>query len=274
MSASLGMPTPEKSREVYRHAEAGLQTDPKNAHLWALLANTLVSDYLNGWNDVGMAEVDRAERVAEEAISLNPGETVAYYALGFICRISGNHERALASFTEALKLDPNFARAHAQRANELVFLGRPREAIPEAEEAARLSPQDPSIGVFRWVLGRAHFTLGDYPNGVEWLGASAHLRPNLWFSLAWLTAAYALNGQDAEAQAAREKFQMAFPKHNLALITEIYSKEIRHSNATLKAASDNLIRGLRKAGLEGTIAIEPPVPFDVQPPRPLAGIFV
>jgi adenylate cyclase len=250
MSASLGMPTPEKSLEVYRHAEAGLQTDPQNAHLWALLANTLVSDYLNAWNDVGMAEVDRAERAAEEAISLDPDEAVAHYARGFICRIRGDHERALASFTEALRLNPNFARAHAQRANELVFLGRPSEAIPEAEEAARLSPHDPSIGVFRWVLGRAYFTLGDYPNAVKWLRASAHLRPNLWFSQAWLTAAYALNSQDAEAQAAREKFQIAFPKHDLALITEIYGKEIRHSNATLKAASDELLKGLRKARLE------------------------
>ena len=250
MSASLGIPTPEKSLEVYRHAEAGLRTDPKDAQLWALLANTLVSDYLNAWNDVGMAEVDRAERAAEEAISLNPDEAVAHYALGFICRIRGHHERALTSFSEAIRLNPSFARAHAQRANELVFLGRPSEAIPEAEEAARLSPKDPSIGVFRWVKGRAYFTLGDYPNAVKWLGASVHLRPNLWFSQAWLTAAYALNNQKAEAQAAREKLQVAFPKYNLALITEIYGKEIRHSNATLKAASEELLKGLRKTGLE------------------------
>jgi adenylate cyclase len=250
MSALLGTPTPEKSLEVYRHAEAGLQIDPKNAELWALLANTLVSDYLNSWNDVSIAEVNRAERAAEEAISLNPDEAVAHYALGFIWRIRGDHDRALASFSQALRLNPNFARAHAQRANELVFLGRPSEAIPEAEEAARLSPKDQSIGVFRWVKGRAYFTLGDYPNAIKWLDVAVHLRPNLWFIQAWLTAAYALNKQDEEAHAAREKFQIAFPRFNLAVITEIYGEEIRHRNATLKAASDELLKGLRKAGLQ------------------------
>jgi hypothetical protein len=57
----------------------------------------------------------------------------------------------VATFSGECRVRPN-----AQRANELVFLGRPSEAIPEAEEAARLSPEDPSIGVFRWVKGRAY----------------------------------------------------------------------------------------------------------------------
>jgi adenylate cyclase len=250
MSALMGIPTPEKSLEARHHAEAGLQADPENARLWALLANVLMSDYLNAWNSAGMAEVNRAEHAADKAISLDPNVAVAHYARGFVRRVRADHKAALAAFEEAIRLDPNFARAYAQLANELVFLGRAKDAIPMAEEAARLSPKDPSIGVFRWVKGRAYFSLGDYPNAIKWLDESVNLRPNLWFSQAWLTAAYALNNQDSEARAARERLENAFPKYNLALIAEVYGKETRHDNEALKAASAELLKGLHKAELK------------------------
>ena len=52
---------------------------------------------------------------------------------------------ALASFKETIKIDPNFAAAYAQAANEMVFLGDAKGAIPMAEKAIELSPKDKSI---------------------------------------------------------------------------------------------------------------------------------
>ncbi|HJU15583.1 MAG TPA: tetratricopeptide repeat protein [Stellaceae bacterium] len=250
MAANTGMLTPQKSLETRHHAEAGLQADPDNARLLGLLANVLVADYLNAWNGAGTAEVDRAERDAGKALSLDPDVAAAHLARGLVRRIRGDHQGALAAFEEAIRLDPNFARAYAQSANELVFLGRAKEAIPMAEKAAELSPKDPSIGVFRWVEGRAYFTLGDYPHAIKWLEESVRLRPNLWFNRAWLTAAYALNGQHAEAQELREKLEKAFPKYDFAQIAAHYGKENRFNNATLKTASAELFKGLREAGLK------------------------
>lgn len=243
-------PTPERSFEARQHAEAGLQADPNSAHLWGLLANVLVSDYLNAWNGAGLPEVDRAEGAADKAISLDPSVAVAHYARGFVRRVRGDHAGALKAFDEAIRLDPNFARAYAQKANELVFLGRASEAIPEVEKAVRLSPKDPSIGVFHWVRGRAYFTLGDYPNAIKWLRQSVEVRPNLWFSQAWLTAAYALNDQQKDAEAARENFEKTFPKYPLARITEVYGKETQYDNPTVKTAAAELLKGLREAGLK------------------------
>lgn len=243
-------PTPETSLEARQHAETGLQTDPNSAHLWGLLANVLVSDYLNAWNGAGLPEVDRAEGAADKAIALDPSVAVAHYARGFIRRVRGDHAGALKAFDEAIRLDPNFARAYAQKANELVFLGRASEAIPEVEKAVRLSPKDPSIGVFHWVRGRAYFTLGDYPNAIKWLRQSVDVRPNLWFSQAWLTAAYALNDQQKDAETARENFEKTFPKYPLARITEVYGKETQYDNPTVKTAAAELLKGLREAGLK------------------------
>jgi adenylate cyclase len=250
MAANTGMLTPQKSLETRTNAEAGLKADPDNARLSALLATALVSDYLNAWNGAGKAQVDRAAKLADKAISLDPDVALAHYALGLVRRVEGDHPRALKAFDEAIRIDPNLARAHAQRGNELVFLGRAKEAIEAADEAARLSPKDRSIGVFRWIKGRAYFVLGDYPNAVKWLEESVRLRPNLWFSQAWLTAAYALTDQDAKAQAAREKLTQAFPKYTLARITETYGKENQYDNPAIKNASAQLIKGLGKAGLK------------------------
>jgi adenylate cyclase len=251
MAASTGFPTPQKSLETRQHAETGLKADPDNARLLGLLANVLASDVLNAWNGAGKPEVDRAEVAAKKAISLDPNTAIAHYALGFVYRLRGNHKAALDAFNEAIRIDPNLAKAYAQAANEMVFTGDARGAIPLAEKAAQLSPQDPSIGVFLWVKGRAYFTLGEYPKAIEALEESVRVRPNLWFTQAWLVAAYALSNKDAKARKALEGFKKTqfSARFDLDRITQYY-KEEQYENPTLQKASAELLNGLRKAGLK------------------------
>ena len=251
MAASTGFPTPEKSLETRQHAEAGLNADPENARLLGLHANVLTSDVLNAWNGAGEAEIDRAEQSARKAIGIEPKTPLAHYALGFVYRLRGDHEASLRSFKEAIKHDPNLAKAYAQAANELVFTGKPQEALPLVEQAIQLSPQDPSIGVFFWVKGRAYFTLGNYPKAIESLEESIRLRPNLWFTHAWLVAAYALSDRDAEARNAVTTFETARfnSQFDLDRITQYY-KEEQYQNPTLQRATAELLKGLRKAGLK------------------------
>jgi adenylate cyclase len=251
MAASTGFPTPEKSLQTRQHAEAGLKADPDNARLLGLLANVLTSDVLNSWNNAGAHEVDRAEEFATRAISLEPRTPLAHYALGFVYRLRGNHEASLSAFKDAIRHDPNLAKAYAQAANELVFLGNPREAIPLVEQAIQLSPQDPSMGPFLWVKGRAYFTLGDYPKAIEALEGSIRVRPNLWFTHAWLVAAYALLDRDTEARKAlatfeATRFSTQFDFDRIVL----YYQEEQYQNPTLQAATTELLKGLRKAGLK------------------------
>ena len=252
MAAYTGFPTPEKSLETRLHAEAGLKADPENARLWGLLANVLASDVLNSWNGAAAAEVDRAEEAAKKAINLDANTTLAHYALGFVKRLRGDHKASLDSFKEAIRLNPNLAKAYAQAANEMVLTGDARAAIPLAEKAVQLSPQDPSIGVFYWVIGRAKFTIGDYAHAIEALEQSVRVRPNLWFPQAWLIAAYALSNRDADAQKALETFKktsFSKVKYDLARIRKFY-EDAQYQNPTLQAATAELLKGLEKAGLK------------------------
>jgi adenylate cyclase len=249
MAAIIGSPTAETQLETREHAEAGLKADPDNARLLALLAYVLAVDVVNGWNGAGQAEVDRAEAAAKKAISLGYNNPLAHHALGLVHRLHGDHKAAFDAFNEAIKIDQNFVRAYAQAANELVFLGKPEDAIPLAKRAAILSPRDPLIGMFLWVEGRAYFTIGNYPDAIKTLAESVRVQPNFWFTQAWLAAAYALVDRHPEARKTLAPFRKKFSQYNLARITEYY-KEEQYQNPTLEAASAQLLSGLRKAGLK------------------------
>ena len=251
VAASTGFPTPQKSLETRQHAEAGLKADPDNARLLGLLANVLTSDVLNAWNGAGKPEIARAEAAAKKAIKLEHDTALAHFALGSVHRLAGDHRAALDAFNEAIKVDPNLAKAYAQAANEMVFLGNAKAALAQVDKAIRMNPNDPwTTGVFHWVKGRAYFTLGDYPNAITSLEESVRTRPNLWFNRAWLIAAYALaTNKDVEAGQALKAFQQAFPQFDVNRIAATY-KEDQYNNPTIQAASAQLLKGLRKAGLK------------------------
>jgi class 3 adenylate cyclase/TolB-like protein/Flp pilus assembly protein TadD len=249
MAAST-YPTPESFLETRQHAEAGLKADPDNARLLGLLASVLVGDVLNGWNNAGKPEVDRAEAAAKKAISLDYNVAIAHHALGYVHRLHGDHKAALDAFNTAIKVDPNLARSYAQAGNELLFLGKPKEAIPLAEKAIERSPADPALATFLWVKGRAYFTLGDYANAIKALEESVRARPNLWYVQAWLAAAYALADRDEEAKRAIKDFRQKFKTRSTLNWVAQYYTEDQYQNPTLKKASDELVQGLRKAGLK------------------------
>lgn len=250
MAATTGHPTAESSREIREHAEAGLKADPDNARLLALVADWLASDYLNSWNNVGQAEVDRAEQLANKAIALDPKVALAHKALGWVHRIRGDHKAALAEFKKAIRIDPNFAAAYAQIANQMVFLNDAKGAIPMAEKAIELSPKDRSIHVFEYVLGRAYFAVGDYAKAAEALGKSVQARDNLWFAHLYWAAALALCNKDAEAKQVLEgykKVHTQFP--DIASVQQYYAQP-RFQDPGAKAAVTQMLAGLKKAGMQ------------------------
>jgi tetratricopeptide (TPR) repeat protein len=223
------------------------------------LAFVLVSDFLNGWNeakegpDAGRVLFQRAEKALQEALQIDRSVPMAHVADGFIHRVKGDHQGALDAFDEALRLNPNLALAYAQKANQLVFLGRAKEAPPLVMKAISLSPRDPSIGVFYWVIGRAYFAMKDYDDAIKWLQKSVQARPTLWFSRAHLISAYALTGrlEQHEAQAALTEYRENFwDKWRLEpAISGYYAKEIPNQHPDFHASIEELYKGLRLAGI-------------------------
>jgi len=125
--------TPEATQQMRGHLEGSA------AESSALLATSVLCDYLNRWNNAGADEIARAETAVHHAVTTKPDHFLGHYAKGFLHRTKGEHEAALVAFTETLKHNPDFARGHAQRGAELVYCGRPEEGIAEVEKAIALS---------------------------------------------------------------------------------------------------------------------------------------
>lgn len=251
MAANTALMSPEKSAEIKQHAEAGLQADPDNARLLGLLAFRLTGDFLNSWNNVGLADVDRAEALARKAISLDPSVARAHHALGWVYRIRGDHQAALDAFKQTIKVDPNFAPAYAQAGNELLFLGDFKGAIQMSQQAQQLSPKDASFPVFKWVEGRAYFADGDYQKAAETIGESVRGRESLWFAHLYWAAALALSNKDAEAKQVLEGYKKVHSKFpDIASVQQYYAHPRFQDHPGAKTAVDQLLAGLKKAGMQ------------------------
>ena len=248
--------TPQNTRLARKYLEESVRLNPLSADGWSQLANVLVYDYLNRWNDAEKDDSARngllmqADDALQKAFALDPNIAMSHLADGFIRRAKGDHRAALNAFDRALTLDPNLALAYAQKANQLVLTGRPQEAPALVLKAIRLSPRDRSMAVFHWVLGRAYFMMKNYDDAIVWLRKSVEERPTVWFSRAYLVSAFALNGNRPDAAAALKDFENAMPGYTLARIEEIYLTEIPDKDPIFQATLQELYNGLRQAGMK------------------------
>ena len=258
MALVIASVTPEHTLSARRLLEDSVRLDPLSADSWAQLANLLVSDYLNHWNEAkesveaGKDLLRRADKALQEALKIDPSVPLAHYADGFIRRAKGDHLGSLDAFDRVLQLDPNFARGYAQKANQLVMVGRAKEAPPLVLKAIALSPRDPYMGMFNWVIGRAYFVIGDYENSLVWLRKSVQMSPDRWYNRAYLIGAYALTGRhdQPEARTALSEFNETFSGYTVQRIKDLYEKERVRPDPGIQASIQQLYKGLQLAGVQ------------------------
>lgn len=249
--------TPQHNLIARKYLQDSLQLSPQSAIAWSQLADVLMRDYLNRWNEAAGTDsnarielLNQAEHALQQAFSLDPTIALSHMDDGFIRRAKGDHQGALDAFERALALDPNLALAYAQKANQLVLTGHPKEAPPLVLKAIRLSPRDPARSVFSWVLGRAYFAMGNYDDAIVWLRRAVEERRTVWFSRAHLVSAFALAGKQTEAVDALNDFNGALPGYTLARIRDIYSQEIPNQHLAFQATLNELFKGLQQAGMK------------------------
>jgi tetratricopeptide (TPR) repeat protein len=214
----------------------------------AYAATTILCEYLNVWHEAGEAEVKKAEAAIEEALARNPRLYLAHYAQGFVCRHRGQHQAALDAFDETIRYAPGFARAYAQKGDELVYLGRPEEGIAEVERALRMSPNSSARGFFHWVIGRARFFMEDDAEAIRWLRSSIRNWPDVWYNCFYLVSAHALSNQRAAARRVLQAAYRKFPGYTLARIIENEGRILSKERFVI-AGRERFHEGLRLAGV-------------------------
>ncbi len=84
---------------------------------------------------------ERAIADFTEAIRLNPEDAIAYYIRGAAYRNLKDYEQAIADFTEAICLDPEYADAYYIRGTTYRNLKDYEQAITDFSETIRLNPE-------------------------------------------------------------------------------------------------------------------------------------
>jgi adenylate cyclase len=241
---------PEHTLAIRQLLQRSAALDPSSAETWARLGQITANDYLNNWNNTGDDELREAEEAVRKALLIDPSHALAQLAHGLIQRARGEHYAALEAFSRAIELDRNFATAYASKGNELILVGRPAEAPALVDQAIRLSPYDPSIGMFHWVIGRSLFFTGRYREAIPSFRKSVATRPNLWFNRLYLVSACALADMQDEARRALSEFNRRFPNPLFTVaIVEQREAATPNDDPTVVAARQTFHKGLRRAGM-------------------------
>jgi adenylate cyclase len=199
------------------------------------------------------ADLKRADELASHALTLDPNGAGLHALRAFVRNAQGRNNEAIPEFERALALDP--ARADAVEGLGVAFLrlGQFEKSLEYFDKAIRLSPHDPSLSYFHMDKAGAYFGLKRYDQAIESARRANAINPNNFpLAHAILIAAFALNGNEAEAQEALQRY-LALPPSGLRTIAEwkAYEAQIinEHSDPRIVELWNRRNDGLRKAGM-------------------------
>jgi len=122
-----------------------------------------------------VGHLDEAEQACRMALKLDPNYARAHNELGVILVAKDMHEEAEARFIKATELDPNFLGAHRNLGATRGQQGRFREAIAPLRKALRIDPDDPRS---HQMLGIALSELGRLKEGKVHLDKAKAMQPD------------------------------------------------------------------------------------------------
>lgn len=168
----------ERSRDslmkAVKYFEDAIKKDPNFARAYTGLADCYV--VLVNHRYLPQKEgYSKARNALTKALSLDGTLAEAHTSLGNILSNEWNWSKAEHEFSEAIKANPNFAKAHHWYSIHLLSLGRIKEAIDQLKIAEDLDPLSPIIHAY---AGGLFIYARQYDEAMKELDRSLELDPN------------------------------------------------------------------------------------------------
>jgi TolB-like protein/tetratricopeptide (TPR) repeat protein len=198
-AATMTPASRENRTEAIGLFEQALALDPRSVAAQSYLATALSARILDHLTDTAAADIERATGLAGQALAASPRSPLAHYANGQVLRAQNRYAEAIGEYETAIAFDRNWVRAYALIAWCKLYTGPIEEAILLVEQAIRLSPRDPVIGIWYMLIGQAHLLQSRSDEAVIWLEKARSAIPAQPGVRALLACAYALKGQTEPA---------------------------------------------------------------------------
>ncbi|QPB20711.1 adenylate/guanylate cyclase domain-containing protein [Rhizobium sp. 007] len=230
----------ETYRRTLSYYQKAIDLDPNFADAHAGIARVAVDVWRNDYNFLWSAAVARkiAYDAAGQALKLDPDNARAHIVLALLQLVDGRAAEARDSANRAVQAQPNSAEAFGNLALILVHTGSHEEAVAEMENALRLDPAPPSS--FRLLAGIVFYTARDNRRAIPLIEAARDALPNAEPAREYLTAAYAYEGDRVRGAKEKAKLLELFPDANLTYYNYLYDywreDDLEHHLAGLRAA--------------------------------------
>ena len=229
--------------EAIRLFREAIALDPEFAAAHAHLAFALWNSVMLGYAEDRAKATASARAAAEQAVSLDPNEPVAHYALGRVHVLTGEVEMAIGEMQTAIAINPNFARGHFGLGWARYHgAGHAEQALPHYDTALRLSPRDPLRWMTLMLKGSALRALGRHDEAIAHCQQACQFPDAGFLPYMHLAAALAEAGQKSAARTAVEKAIQLEPALSISFIRDRF---VGVHETPLKS----LLDGLRKAGV-------------------------
>jgi adenylate cyclase len=207
------------------HLSQAIEIDPHFAAAHARLAQLHVNlATLNPTADTPKT-LTMALELANRAVALDALDASAHGAAAYVLVYLRRHDAALEAARRAVELNANYHPGHYVLGLALLFGGCAREAIPEFEETARLSPRDPAMWAILTYQALAQYTAGRYEAALHTADRAVVARPDFGGRVVRIAT---LTRLDRKAEAATAL--AALPKALSAdlILVKIHRFEIGH----------------------------------------------
>jgi tetratricopeptide (TPR) repeat protein len=167
-----------------------------------------------GTADSNAGYYDKAIATFSEAIRLDPTSALAFRNRGNVYANKGDNDRAIADYSEAIRLDPKNALVLRNRGDAYTNKGDNDRAIADLNEAIRLDPKSALAFSYR---GVGHANKGDYERAIADFNVAIQLDPRSTHAFRNRGVVYAHKGDDNRAIADLNEAIRLDPKSALAL---------------------------------------------------------
>ena len=209
----------DEARDLFEQA---LTLDPNNADALAGAARIDAVEAAFGSSDKSADLYARAMQRTDQALLLDPSQARAHFTKALLIMFkarsndTASANEIIAEAEASLRANPSFPWGYWPMAVGEMLLGHYEQSISELQQAMRISPRDPNIGIWHMEIGRSLLALTRYDAAIQEGLKAIDSGYRTAESYACLAAFYAAANRMPEATAAMAEAMKLNPQLSVA----------------------------------------------------------